>query len=74
MLKLPSATLGLGVYLPFSISSIMGVGSIIFIIASRFVTGNKKDGLKEKTNLIASGFLGGEGITGVVLAIIFMVS
>ena len=74
LLKLPSATLGLGVYLPFSISSIMGIGSIIFIIASRFVPGNRKDALKEKTNLMASGFLGGEGITGVVLAIIFMLS
>nr|MDA3821105.1 OPT/YSL family transporter [Bacteroidales bacterium] len=74
LLKLPSATLGLGVYLPFSISSIMGVGSIIFIVISKFVPGNKKEGLKEKTNLIASGFLGGEGITGVVLAIIFMLS
>ncbi len=74
LLKLPSATLGLGVYLPFSISSIMGIGSIIFIIISKFVPSNKKDGIKEKTNLIASGFLGGEGITGVVLAIIFMLS
>jgi uncharacterized oligopeptide transporter (OPT) family protein len=52
----------------------MGIGSIIFIIVSRFVPGNKKGALKEKTNLIASGFLGGEGITGVVLAIIFMLS
>ncbi|NCB02305.1 MAG: peptide transporter, partial [Spirochaetia bacterium] len=74
LLRLPSATLGLGVYLPFSISSIMGVGSLLFILASRFVPLKKRGDLKEKVNLLASGFLGGEGITGVVLAIIFMLS
>jgi putative OPT family oligopeptide transporter len=72
--KLPSATLGLGVYLPFSISSIMGFGSLIFIIVSKFAPKGKKGAVKETTGLLASGFLGGEGITGVVLAIIFMLS
>ncbi len=74
LLKLPSATLGLGVYLPFSISSIMGVGSLLFILIAKIIPRPQKETLKEKVNLIASGFLGGEGITGVVLAIIFMLS
>ncbi len=74
LLRLPSATLGLGVYLPFSISSIMGFGSLVFIAATWLAPKGKIDSIKEKTGLLASGFLGGEGITGVVLAIIFMLS
>ena len=72
--RLPSATLGLGVYLPFSISSIMGFGSLIFLFFSMVSPKSKKESLKERTSLLASGFLGGEGITGVVLAILFMLS
>ncbi|MBN2860837.1 MAG: OPT/YSL family transporter [Sphaerochaetaceae bacterium] len=72
LLGLPSATLGLGVYLPFSISSIMGAGAILYMIAAG-AFGKKRD-IKGTTGLLASGFLGGEGITGVVIAIIAMLS
>ncbi len=72
LIGLPSATLGLGVYLPFSISSIMGVGAILYLIAGKLF--GKKGDVKGSTGLLASGFLGGEGITGVVIAIIAMLS
>ncbi len=72
LIGLPSATLGLGVYLPFSISSIMGIGAILYMIAGRVF--RKKGDIKGPTGLLASGFLGGEGITGVVIAIIAMLS
>jgi uncharacterized oligopeptide transporter (OPT) family protein len=71
--NIPSATLGLGVYLPIYISSVMGLGALI--------TGGLKLALKkhtevaklqDETGLVASGLLGGEGITGVAIAIISM--
>ncbi len=72
LLTIPAATLGLGVYLPINISSIMGIGALLFLVIKAFVGKNKKDTVVEKTSLVASGFLGGEGITGVLLAIIAM--
>ncbi|MGE4583493.1 MAG: OPT/YSL family transporter [Sphaerochaeta sp.] len=71
--KLPSATLGLGVYLPIYISSIMGLGALVSSLL-KFVFGKKtsKEKLNEQTGLIASGLLGGEGITGVAIAILSM--
>lgn len=70
LLKVPAATLGLGIYLPISISSAMGIGAIASLIYGKMA--KKGTNVKEKQNLIASGFLGGEGITGVVIAIISM--
>jgi len=72
--SVPAATLGLGIYLPFNISAIMGLGAIILIITKALLGKNRYAVIGEKTNLIASGFLGGEGITGVLLAIIAMFS
>jgi len=72
LFAIPSATLGLGIYLPINISTIMGFGAIVLIIAKKVLGKEKIDSVLDKTNLIASGFLGGEGITGVLLAIIAM--
>lgn len=72
VLSIPAATLGLGVYLPISISAIMGFGALV-LIAIKGVLGPKRSGdIAGKTSLVASGFLGGEGITGVLLAIVAM--
>lgn len=71
--KVPSATLGLGVYLPIYISSIMGLGAILsLIIKSIFRKKYTTEKLTDQTGLIASGLLGGEGITGVAIAILSM--
>ncbi|NMA23141.1 MAG: peptide transporter [Spirochaetales bacterium] len=71
--NLPSATLGLGVYLPIYISSVMGVGSLLAILFQKgFGKKLSKERITDETGLIASGLLGGEGITGVVIAIISM--
>lgn len=72
LLRIPAATLGLGVYLPISISSIMGFGALAFIAIKKVAGKPLKHVVTERTGLIASGFLGGEGITGVILAIISM--
>ncbi len=68
LLRLPSATLGLGVYLPTYISSAMALGAVIMAACSRIFRGKAE----EKAALISSGLLGGEGITGVIIAIFMM--
>ncbi len=70
--NIPAATLGLGIYLPINISLIMGFGAILFIIFNAFSKKDHKELVKERTGLIASGLLGGEGISGVLLAIVAM--
>lgn len=67
---LPSATFGLGVYLPTYISSAMALGAVIMEVAKRL--GKNKEKSQENAALISSGLLGGEGITGVIIAIASM--
>ena len=74
LLRVPVMTLGIGMYLPFAISAVVFLGGVL-----RFVTDKlpgKKTTLQrqEKGNIIASGFLGGEGITGVAIAIYLMLT
>ncbi len=68
LLKVPVMTLGIGVYLPFEISAPIFLGGAIRFITDRLrkseVTGN----------VAASGMLGGEGITGVTIAIVKMIT
>jgi len=62
---LPTATLGIGVFLPFAISSAVFLGGVI-----RFVTDLIRRKSVEATGTVAaSGLLGGEGITGVGIAL-----
>lgn len=67
--NLPSATLGLGVYLPIYISSIMGLGALSSLLLARR---KDKERVQKNVGLVASGLLGGEGITGVLIAILSM--
>ncbi len=67
--KVPTATLGLGVYLDTPISAVMGFGAIISFLIQK-TAGKRMD---QKIALVSSGFLGGEGVTGVLIAIISMV-
>ncbi|NLT45469.1 MAG: peptide transporter [Thermotogaceae bacterium] len=65
LMKLPGMTLGIGRYLPMEISTAAFVGGVI-----SFIVGKVKPKSKETGLIVSSGLLGGEGITGVVLAII----
>ncbi len=65
LMKLPGMTLGIGMYLPMEISTAAFVGGVI-----SFIVGKVKPKSKETGLIVSSGLLGGEGITGVVLAII----
>jgi Predicted membrane protein len=69
---LPTATLGLGVYLPNYISSIMALGALSILIAKKAVKDKNK--LDQNAALVSSGLLGGEGITGVLIAIFSMLT
>lgn len=62
---IPGMTIGIGMYLPMVISTAAFVGGALRFIVQKFAP--KYD---EKATLISSGFLGGEGVTGVLIAII----
>lgn len=70
LFNVPAATLGLGVYLGTNISMIMGLGALVALIVKKASNGKQK--ADRMTSLISSGFLGGEGITGVLTAIFSM--
>ncbi|MGI6203766.1 MAG: OPT/YSL family transporter [Anaerovoracaceae bacterium] len=64
----PVMTLGLGVYLPFYMTMTAFIGG-----ALRFIVDKAKPGMEEKEGtgqIIAAGVLGGEGVIGVVIAIV----
>ncbi len=67
VMKVPSMTLGIGLYLPFEISSAVFLGGLIRFIVDKFSPKSVDEG-----TVAASGLLGGEGITGVTIAIINM--
>ena len=48
----------------------MALGAVIMAIAGKF--GRNKEKSQENAALISSGLLGGEGITGVIIAIFSM--
>ena len=64
LLKVPVMTLGIGMLLPFEFSIAVFLGGLIRFIIHRI---NPK--FDETGTVTASGFLGGEGLTGVVLGI-----
>ncbi len=63
----PVMTLGLGVYLPFYLSFTAFIGAILRAVLDKAVPKFEKSG---KGTVIAAGLLGGEAVSGVVIAII----
>lgn len=68
LLGLPTATLGIGIFLPFVISSAVFLGGLIRFISDRV----RRKSNNETGTVAASGLLGGEGITGVGIALVKM--
>jgi len=66
ILKVPAMTLGLGIYLPIYISATVFVGGLISLLVKRFVPAIDQSG---KGVAVASGFLGGEGVVGTMIAL-----
>lgn len=65
LFNIPASALGLGIYLPSYISMIVGLGYIISALAKKITKASDNT-----MNLVSSGLLGGEGISGVIIAII----
>ena len=66
---LPVSTAGLGLYLSSSISFAVGLGAVISMLFRKTKKATEND-----VNVVASGFLGGEGISGVIFAIVRMIA
>jgi uncharacterized oligopeptide transporter (OPT) family protein len=64
-LRIPVMTIGIGLYLPMMISAAAFIGGVLRFVVQKFAPG-----FEERGTLISSGFLGGEGVTGVLIAII----
>lgn len=64
MFKVPVAPIGIGVYLPMIITTAAAIGGLLRFVVQKVLP--EKDGTG---TLIASGFLGGEGVTGVAIAL-----
>ena len=72
---LPIMTLGLGVYLPFTTSSGVMVGALVRLIVERRAKDKTPEEQAKATaggQTLASGFLGGESLVGVVMALVLM--
>jgi len=67
VLRFPVMTLGLGIYLPFYLSFTAMIGGALKLIAEKAAPRFEKSG---NGMIIASGLLGGEGVVGVVLALV----
>ncbi len=65
LFNIPGMTIGIGIYLPMFISAAAGLGGLLRVIVDR-----KWPDFNPRAQLISSGFLGGEGVTGVLIAII----
>ena len=67
VLNVPVMTLGLGVYLPFYLSATAAIGGFL-----RFILDRVAPKWTEKGNgqIMAAGLLGGEGVMGVIIALV----
>lgn len=65
--NIPGMTLGLGVFLPMTISAAVFMGGMMGLILKKIIPPAKQN---DKVSIIAAGMLGGEGIAGVTIAII----
>lgn len=71
--NLPVMTLGLGVYLPFYLSSGAAIGALVRLVFERVNKGRdpKEFALREaRWQTVASGMLGGESLVGVLVALV----
>ena len=70
LIGFPVMTLGLGVYLPFYLSGTAFIGGMLRLITDKLFPKFEE---KNLGTIIASGLLGGEGIAGVIIALIIAI-
>lgn len=78
-LGLPSMMIGLGVYLPFYLSLSASLGALAKLVYDKLHKEAGKDRDAELSHddtgvIVASGFLGGESIVGVVIALVTVIA
>ncbi|SDK86572.1 OPT/YSL family transporter [Natronincola ferrireducens] len=69
LFNIPGMTLGIGIYLPMFISTAVFLGGFLNFIISKI-----KPNTSDKGVIVSSGMLGGEGVTGVIIAIIKVIT
>ena len=69
ILKVPSTTLGIGIYLPFGMSLTIFAGGAIKFIVDKFWKKQSDNGM-----IVASGIFGGESLVGIIIAFIFLLT
>ncbi len=77
LMKLPVMTLGLGIYLPFYISSGAFVGALVKLYFDKKYakkSPSETEELDERNQAVASGILGGESLIGILTAIVALIS
>ncbi len=72
LLRIPSMTFALGIYLPLNLTSAMMCGGIVRLLVDKYKEKTGSDTVSENDNgiLFCSGLIAGEGIIGVMLAIL----
>jgi uncharacterized oligopeptide transporter (OPT) family protein len=65
--KIPSITLGIGLYLPFGITMAVFIGGMIRYIVNKVWKKQTENG-----TVIASGLFGGESFVGVIIAFLYL--
>ena len=65
LINFPVMTIGIGIYLPMMISTAAFVGGLLKFLVIKF-----KPEMDDNGTLISSGMLGGEGVMGVLIALI----
>lgn len=68
--KVPAMIIGIGMLLPFGLSAAILLGGLIRVVLD--LIRKEKAADTASGNIVAAGLLGGEGITGVILAFITM--
>ncbi len=71
IMNIPAMTLGIGIYLPMFISTTVFIGGALAFIVGKVNPEMKRS---DKGVIVASGMLGGEGVTGVAIAILKVVT
>lgn len=76
LFNLPVLTLGLGVYLPFYISAGAALGALIRLGVEKYARtrGTSIEQALDRGGAIAAGLLGGESLTGVLIALFLLLS
>ncbi len=71
--KVPAMIIGIGMLLGMPMSTAVFVGGVAQLIVKRLALKQEQSTLEHNGQLVAAGLLGGEGITGTVLAILSMI-